>query len=361
MPVRKCVPECLVHEGARPTISSGSPRAPSLFGTGRAASDTKLLHSASNGSLWRGFQRLALASHGSIGLKVPHGFRGTAQLAQATCSAGVRRSLIRWVEGEGRDDVQSQQVIAQASEAIGFQKMFAPDRLTLGVFFPIEAFSGDEPTMVGQERLARRAEQLGYAGLWVRDGPLRDPSFGDVGQIYDPWVYLGWIAAQTRTIALAAGSIILPLRHPLHVAKAAASVDQLSGGRFVLGIASGDRPVEFPGRSGSTTMGTMPSCFARASGRHPCGLGAPESSPRCRSTLGVLSGTADVVPKPIGRIPILVTGSSPPAAGLDRRECRRLDHLHRGRTRNARPSWPSGLAFRRRPERVQAIRPVPVH
>jgi luciferase-type oxidoreductase len=65
-------------------------------------------------------------------------------------------------------------------------------------------------------------------------------------EVYDPWVYLGWIAAQTRTIALATGSIILPLRHPLHTAKASASIDQLSGGRFVLGVASGDRPVEFP-------------------------------------------------------------------------------------------------------------------
>ena len=80
----------------------------------------------------------------------------------------------------------------------------------------------------------------------VRDVPLRDPSFGDIGQVYDPWVYLGWIAAHTQTIALATGSIVLPLRHPLHTAKAAASVDQLSRGRLVLGVASGDRPVEFP-------------------------------------------------------------------------------------------------------------------
>ncbi|MES2568804.1 MAG: LLM class flavin-dependent oxidoreductase, partial [Verrucomicrobiota bacterium] len=81
------------------------------------------------------------------------------------------------------------------SDSKGFAKMFAPGRLTLGVFFPIEAFPRDEPTMRDQERLARRAEELGYAGLWVRDVPLRDPSFGDVGQVYDPWVYLGWIAA----------------------------------------------------------------------------------------------------------------------------------------------------------------------
>src|ERR1700730_15866935 len=120
---------------------------------------------------------------------------------------------------------------ARASDPKGFRKMYAPERLTLGVFFPIEAFEGDEPTMQGQERLARRAEQLGFAALWVRDVPLRDPSFGDVGQVYDPRVYLDWIAAQTSKIALATGSIILPLRHPMHTSKAAASGAQLSVGR----------------------------------------------------------------------------------------------------------------------------------
>ncbi len=126
----------------------------------------------------------------------------------------------------------------------GFRAVFAEPRLTVGLFFPIEAYSGDTPTMLRQDRLARRAEELGFAALWFRDVPLRDPSFGDVGQIYDPWVYLGHIAALTRRVALVTGAIVLPLRHPLHVAKAAASVDRLSGGRFVLGVATGDRPAE---------------------------------------------------------------------------------------------------------------------
>src|SRR4051812_47174054 len=109
----------------------------------------------------------------------------------------------------------------------GYRRVFAPDRLTLGVFFPIEAFAGDRPTMVDQIELSRHAEQSRVAALWVRDVPLRDPSFGDVGQVYDPWVWLGYIAAATRDIALATGAIVLPVRHVLHVAKAAASVDRL--------------------------------------------------------------------------------------------------------------------------------------
>jgi alkanesulfonate monooxygenase SsuD/methylene tetrahydromethanopterin reductase-like flavin-dependent oxidoreductase (luciferase family) len=87
----------------------------------------------------------------------------------------------------------------------GFYQMFAKDKLTLGVFFPIEAFEGSNPSMKNQVELAQLAEKLGYAAVWFRDVPLLDPSFGDVGQIYDPWVYLGFIAAQTKTISLATG------------------------------------------------------------------------------------------------------------------------------------------------------------
>ena len=195
---------------------------------------------------------------------------------------------------------------ASVSDSAGFRRMFAADRLSLGVFFPIEAFQGDEPRMRDQPRLARRAEELGFAGLWTRDVPLRDPNFGDLGQVYDPWVWLGWIAAHTSAIALATGSIILPLRHPIHTAKASASVDQLTGGRFVLGVASGDRPVEFPAfgidwhqrdvlfRENLAVIRTV----------------LMEEFPRVQSSYGTLMGTADLVPKPVSRLPILITGSS---------------------------------------------------
>ena len=195
---------------------------------------------------------------------------------------------------------------ARPNDSKGFRRMFAPGRLTLGVFFPIEAFQRDEPSMRDQERLAKRAEELGFAALWVRDVPLRDPSFGDIGQIYDPWVYLGWMAAQTRDIALATGSIVLPLRHPLHTAKAAASVDRLSGGRLVLGVASGDRPVEFPAfgvdidRRGvlfRENLAVLRTVLA-------------QNFPRIQSSYGVMQGTADLVPKPVGALPILITGTS---------------------------------------------------
>ena len=184
--------------------------------------------------------------------------------------------------------------------------MFAPGRLTLGVFFPIEAFERDQPTMRRQERLARRAEELDFAAVWFRDVPLRDPNFGDVGQVYDPWVYLGWIAAHTQNIALATGSIILPLRHPLHTAKAAASVDQLSGGRFLLGVASGDRPVEFP------AFGVP---FEKRDALFRENLRVlrrvlEEDFPDIHSHYGSMTGEADLIPKPRKRLPIFITGNS---------------------------------------------------
>ena len=90
----------------------------------------------------------------------------------------------------------------------GYKRMFRENKLTLGIFFPLESFAGDIPAMQDQERLAKLTETLGFAALWFRDVPLRDPFFGDTGQIFDVWVYLSWIAAHTKDITLATGSVI---------------------------------------------------------------------------------------------------------------------------------------------------------
>ena len=91
--------------------------------------------------------------------------------------------------------------------------------LTLGLVFPIESYNGAVPQMKNQEELAQLAEISGFKALGFRDVPLHDPTFGDVGQMYDPFVYMAHIMNNTSSIALATGSIILPLRHPIHTAK----------------------------------------------------------------------------------------------------------------------------------------------
>ncbi|OOE01158.1 LLM class oxidoreductase [Anoxybacillus kestanbolensis] len=190
----------------------------------------------------------------------------------------------------------------------GYSRMYQENKLTLGLFFPIESYMGDVPEMniEKQMKLAKRAEELNFASLFVRDVPLRDPDFGDVGQIYDPFTYLGYVAANTEKIALGTGSIILTLRHPLHVAKAAASVDRLSGERLILGVATGDRPIEFPAfavnpEDRSELFREAVAVIRKAWKEH---------FPTIDSTRVHLAN-GDLLPKPkLSDIPLMVTGHS---------------------------------------------------
>lgn len=123
--------------------------------------------------------------------------------------------------------------------------LFQDSQLTVGIVLPLQARQRQDIDFGLQLELARRADELGFAAIWVRDVPLNSPDYPDPIGHSDPWVLLGALAASTRSITLATGAIVLPLRHPLHVAKAALSMDVLSSGRFLLGLGSGDRPSEF--------------------------------------------------------------------------------------------------------------------
>ncbi|GGZ12773.1 hypothetical protein GCM10010387_00830 [Streptomyces inusitatus] len=183
----------------------------------------------------------------------------------------------------------------------GYARMFAPGELTVGLFLPLRPYAGTMDGMRGHTEVVQGADRSGFAAVWVRDVPLADPAFGDVGQVYDPWSALTWLAAHTSRIALATGSVILPLRHPIDLAKQAASLDHLSGGRLVLGVASGDRPAEFP--SYGVEHATRGARYRETVEAFRELLGTV--GPKAR-----LQGT-DLLPKPVhGAIPLLVTGSS---------------------------------------------------
>ena len=207
---------------------------------------------------------------------------------------------------ERNDKILYFQTVSDPVFGSGYHSVFAQGRLTLGIGVPIEAYSGAIPSMENQVALAQEVECSGFAALWCRDVPLYDPSFGDVGQIFDPWVWLGYIAAQTTSIALGTGSIILPLRSPVDIAKAAASVDQLTGGRLLLGVASGDRPVEysvynekFDSRD-EVFRNTFD--FIRSSTHRPANWDNTDVMQRTQ---------VDLLPKSFsGDIPMLVTGNS---------------------------------------------------
>jgi probable F420-dependent oxidoreductase len=103
--------------------------------------------------------------------------------------------------------------------------------------------------------IAGRAERLGYDSLWtfqrllVPDGTTMDPVYQSV---LDPMVALGYLAAVTSRIRLAVAVVNLPFVTPLYLAKQAATVDVISGGRLDLGLGIGWLPEEFTA-SGAVT------------------------------------------------------------------------------------------------------------
>ena len=103
----------------------------------------------------------------------------------------------------------------------GYRRMFAPNQLTIGVFLPLRFYQGDMRVLAGQADLVTEIDRQGFAAVWVRDVPLYDPGFGDAGQVFDPFTYLAHLAARTQRIALATGSAVFSLRHPIDLAKAA--------------------------------------------------------------------------------------------------------------------------------------------
>jgi len=123
--------------------------------------------------------------------------------------------------------------------------VFAEGRLSIGLTLPMLS-SGNTVAGFGEQiELAKLADELGFAALWVRDVPLNSNDYPDPVGHLDPWVLLGALASHTSNIALASGAIVLTLRHPLHIAKGAVSANTLSRGRFILGLGSGDRPHEY--------------------------------------------------------------------------------------------------------------------
>ena len=93
---------------------------------------------------------------------------------------------------------------------------------------------------------ARAAEESGADDLWVSDhvllpaGSRRPPEL-----FHDPLTVLAWAAAATTRAGLGTSVLVAPYRHPVLVAKALASVDALSGGRVIWGVASGWLEPEF--------------------------------------------------------------------------------------------------------------------
>ena len=107
--------------------------------------------------------------------------------------------------------------VAEIAEANGFQSVWMPEHL----IFPAEMPPNYSYTPDGYP-----------------------PMHSDT-PAFDPWVVLGGVATRTKDIRLATGVFILPLRHPIAVARSVITLDRMSGGRVILGIGVGWMPDEF--------------------------------------------------------------------------------------------------------------------
>jgi alkanesulfonate monooxygenase SsuD/methylene tetrahydromethanopterin reductase-like flavin-dependent oxidoreductase (luciferase family) len=94
---------------------------------------------------------------------------------------------------------------------------------------------------------ARTVEGLGFDLLMVSDHVAITPDVAAQypAPFYDPFTTLSWLAGSTERIALGTTVLIAPYRHPLLVARMAANLNDLSGGRFVLGVGIGWARQEF--------------------------------------------------------------------------------------------------------------------
>jgi probable F420-dependent oxidoreductase len=90
-------------------------------------------------------------------------------------------------------------------------------------------------------RFARAAEAAGFDGIGFTDHPAPSAKWlaGGGHDSLDPFAALGFVAAATDRLHLIPNIVVLPYRNPFHVAKAAATLDLVSGGRFVLSTAIG--------------------------------------------------------------------------------------------------------------------------
>ena len=176
----------------------------------------------------------------------------------------------------------------------------------------------------GLTLLAQTAEEVGVESLWTVEhvvvpigyesaypySPDGKMPGSEEAPIPDPLVWLSYAAAVTKKIKLATGIIILPQRHPLYLAKEAATLDILSGGRFILGIGVGWLEEEFKAlkvpfkQRGAITdeaIGALRDLWSKGTSEHK---GEHYAWPQVESN-----------PKPLdGKVPIVIGGHSKASA-----------------------------------------------
>ena len=157
--------------------------------------------------------------------------------------------------------------------------------------------------------IAQTAEALGYASLWTNDHVLIPTSRPEpFGNVLESLTTLSYLAASTSRIQLGTGILVLPQRDPVLVAKQAATISHLSGGRLAMAVAVGYIKEEYCHlRADFSNRGRLADEYISAV-RELFESDRPEFH-------GPHINYSDVIfsPRPSPRIPILVGGDSPAA------------------------------------------------
>lgn len=118
--------------------------------------------------------------------------------------------------------------------------------MKIGVVLPIAEAQGQMPGYTAIRSYAQQAEQAGFDSVWLFDHLLfRRPNDPATRGIWEAWTLLAALAEATSTVELGTVVLCLPFRNPALLAKMAETLDEVSGGRLILGLGAGWHKPEF--------------------------------------------------------------------------------------------------------------------